>query len=689
MTSLLEKHRAFVLLSLSVAFVGVFLYFLRPSPLMVLEKDLYDLRFSFVHRSPAKDVVIVAVDEKSIDKLGRWPWPRTRIKELIERILASEPAVVGLDIVFSEPSNPEEDNALAETIEEAGNVVTAFFFRKESSGGRTSEESLKALKLARIKLLKGRPRGIAKFSHVEPNIPEIQAASFQSGFFNFFPDPDGLYRKIYLLAGFGEDVYPCLALSVLQAYYDEDAMVEFDPFGLKRLSLAGRFIPAEMDSSLSLNFYGPKGGFRYVSAIDVLEGRAKDLKDRIVLVGITEMGLADQRPTPVDATLPGVALHATFISNFIKGDFIVRPHWAVLWELAFLVLPPFIIIYLARYRGLFLWMGFALLVVLSEGFNIFLFRKSFINLEQLWGLFSPSLALVVAQTYRSLVLQRKAKQIKQAFSSYLAPELVEMVIKRPEMLSLGGEKRHLTCLFLDVRGFTSLSENIPPTELVNILNELLGPFTDIVLKNRGMLDKYIGDAMMALFNVPIELPDHADRAVQSAMEIMERLVEINREFASKGRPRISVGIGINTGEAVVGNMGTSVRFDYTAIGDTINLASRLEGLSKYYGVSVIISETTVNETSGEFPFLKLDMVRVKGRESPLWIYTIWHDEKLKTLYEEALERFFRRDFSRALGLLEEIGQDIAFVRLLKTKVTNALKGPLPQGWDGVTNFQVK
>ncbi|RME63522.1 MAG: hypothetical protein D6778_09510 [Nitrospirae bacterium] len=334
-------------------------------------------------------------------------------------------------------------------------------------------------------------------------------------------------------------------------------------------------------------------------------------------------------------------------------------------------------------------MGFGLLVLSSETLNIFLFKKYFIHLEQLWGLFSSFMALVSGQAYRSLVLQRKAKQIKQAFSSYLAPEVVEMVIKNPEMLSLGGQRRYLTCLFLDVRGFTSLSESVPPTELVNILNELLGPFTDIVLKNRGMLDKYIGDAMMALFNVPIELPDHADRAVRSAMEILERLDEINRDFKARGRVQISVGIGINTGEAVVGNMGTSVRFDYTAIGDTINLASRLEGLSKYYGVPVIVSETTVAKTHGGFPFLKLDRVRVKGRETPLWIYTIFKDEALKDLYEAALEAFFKKDFQEALKLLDKIEGNAPFSHVLKSKVLEAMKGPLPEDWDGVTNFQVK
>ncbi|RME63926.1 MAG: CHASE2 domain-containing protein, partial [Nitrospirae bacterium] len=373
MTSFLKKHSAFVLLYLSVSFFGGLFYFLRPSPLMVLEKNLYDLRFSFVHRPPAEEVVVVAVDEKSIDKMGRWPWPRKEIKKLLEKILSFEPAVVGLDIVFSEASTPEEDSELAELIESAGNVVTGFFFRKDSSGEAPQEESLKALRTARIKFIKGNPTGIPVFTHVEVNIPEIQAASFQSGFFNFFPDPDGLYRRLYLLARYRDDVYPCLALSVLQAYYDEDAMVEFDPFGVSRFSLAERFVPAEMDSSISLNFYGPKGGFRYISASDVLEAQALDLKDRIVLVGVTELGLADLRPTPVDATLPGVALHATFISNFLKGDFIVRPTWAVIVELAFIFIPPFIIIFLSRHRGLYLWMGFGLLVLSSETLNIFLF----------------------------------------------------------------------------------------------------------------------------------------------------------------------------------------------------------------------------------------------------------------------------------------------------------------------------
>ncbi len=668
--------------------------------MQTIERKFYDLRFKAKSIPPPPNVVIVAVDEKSINKYGRWPWRREIIYQLLKKIEDGGAAVVALDMVFSEPywANPKVDKKIANLIENSDNITTGYFFRKQFHLAPWNRNSLKALKMARLKLVKGsiNPDIVQSYRGVEPNIPEIQGASFNSGFFNFIPDKDGVYRNAQLVVSMNGNLYPSLALAAAQDYLDEDAIVETDKDGIRSISLAGSSIPVTASGGMLLNFYGHQKTFSYISASDVLSGKSTSLKNKIVFVGVSELGTGDIKSVPTDPTMPGTELSATAIGNLLDKNFLTTPAWSIFAEICWLVFTPVILMFLAMKRGVFLWIGAAFLTSSYLSLDLFCFIKQNINLETIYPLFSLSISFVSAQAYRTVVIDKKARRIKTAFSSYLSPDVVNIVTDDPDKLSLGGEKRFLTCMFSDIRGFTTISEGLKPADLVKLLNRILGPMTDIILANHGMLDKYIGDAIMSLYNVPLDNPMHADDAVSSAIKMLDKLERLNKSRDAAQRPHIAVGIGINTGDAVVGNMGTDVRFDYTAIGDTINLASRLEGLNKFYGTNLILSQSTKDALHNNYPIAKLDNVKVKGRNRAIRIYTIFANtmvdkERFIALFEKGIELYAAKKFEDAGNRFSDASRIMQgkFVDIYLKRCSDLIKEPPPDDWTAVKVFTSK
>ncbi|MFH1146775.1 MAG: adenylate/guanylate cyclase domain-containing protein [Pseudomonadota bacterium] len=699
-----KRYLIFVAIGIAAAIIA-FLFYRYAQEIEFfssLDLKLKDVRFRLRHAAdPDPRVVIVAVDAKSVNELGRWPWDRKVIAGLIGYLKNYGAKTVALDIVFSEPSNPDSDKALADAIQRSGNVIAGHFFREEAEA--PSPETDQSLSQSKIKVIRIEGKDdavkIPFLEYAEANLPAITRASNASGFFNIIPDSDGIIRKSNLLMLYDGEVYPSLALSALRHYLGKEILLDIRDGSVDAIALEERTsIPVDEWGALTLNFYGKKGTFRTVSAVDVIRGRLRknELKDSLVFVGATEIGIYDVRVTPVDSLLPGVEIHATVASNVLQNRFLVRNWLVIVLEVAFMVVFP---VLLALCLGLarrtmvallfFLAAGGGYTIVNQSAFSIWLLNTVFV-----YPLISISLTYLGSEAYRNFIEERQGRFLKKAFTSYVSPELVGEIIKNPGILKLGGEKREVSILFSDIRGFTTLSEKLSPEDLVTLLNEYLGPMTDIVLAHKGTLDKYIGDAIMAIFNAPLTTEKHAMRACETAIEMIEKLKEINVQFKNKGFPEISIGIGINTAEAIVGNMGTHTRFDYTAVGDSVNLASRLEGLNKIYGTRIIISESTLSQLEsavgpqdqGSFAVRELDSIKVKGKDKPVVIYELSAglNEELRLKFAEGLRLYREGSFKEAGAIFSALAQkyedkpSVAFVERCGELMARGC-----QDWDGI------
>ncbi len=628
-------------------------------------------------RPPDPRVAIVAIDNRSVKGVGRWPWSRELTGRLLSEVHRQGARVIALDMVFSEPQSAAADDALALSMARAGTVVLGEFFRDEPQTGDPA--ALAQVADHRVKVLRtaaGAERvPLTEYGSVDANRPLFARAALDLGFFNQQPDRDGIVRKMPLLLLFDGAIYPSLGLTALKRYLGEELAVTVAPYGIGQLRVGTLTIPASEHALLPLAWYGPAGTVPTYSAVDLLAGRlpGEALRDKLVFVGVTESGIADVRATPFDPALPGVEIHATFAANALEQRFLTRDNRTLALELGvILVLPLLLALALSVVPGT--WAGLAAFAVAAAGYlggNLLAFDRGRLDLTIAYPLVAMLLAYLGGEAYRNLVVERKGRYLRKAFASYVSPDLVNDLVRHPERLHLGGEKREVTVLFSDIRGFTTLSERLGPEELVQLLNRYLTPMTGIVLEERGTLDKYIGDAVMALFNAPLEIPDHPRRACRAALRMLAALSELNAAFKRDGLPPIAIGVGIHTGEAVVGNMGGESRFDYTAIGDTVNLASRLEGLTKQYGVAAVVSGETVARAGEGCWFRELDRVRVKGKQG--------------------LSLFRAGDFPAAGELFAALGGSAGdpVADLYAERCRAFCQAPPPAGWDGVTSLREK
>jgi adenylate cyclase len=688
-------------LAIGLLAAGLLFTLYRSTHPLVQQVDLRLKDARFLLRGPRKPdqrVAIVAVDNRSVKELGRWPWSRELTARLIRELKRGGARVIALDMVFSEPQAAGPDAELARSVAEAGNVVLGQFFRDEPQPA--DAEILRQLESARIKQLRvaaGVDRvPLTEYLFVDGNLSSIGRGALDFGFFNQQADGDGLYRKIPLLFLFQGEIYSSLGLVALKRYQGGELALDVESYGIDSLRLGQQSIPVSEQGLLPLFWYGTRGSIPTYSAADLLAGRVADgaLRDRLVFVGVTETGIADVRPTPFDPQLPGVEIHATFAANALEGRFLTRDNRTLGVEMAaILCLPLLLCLILSAAPGT--WAGLAAFMGISGGYlaaNLFAFSRYRLDLTLAYPLASLLAAYLGGEVYRNLVVERKGRYLRRAFGSYVSPDLVAELVRHPERLRLGGERRELTVLFSDIRGFTTLSEGLSPEELVSLLNRYLSPMTRLVLEEKGTLDKYIGDAVMALFNAPLELEDHPTRACSCAVRMLEALRELNETLTRDRLPAIAIGIGIHTGQAVVGNMGADNRFDYTAIGDSVNLASRLESLTKRYGVPVIVSGDTRQRSRGEFHFRELDLVRVKGKQQPVAIFELrGAPYPRQEQYDQALSLYRRGEFAAAEALFTELAGalDDRAARLYADRCGEYRRTPPPEGWDGVFTMQEK
>lgn len=637
----IQKGKLEILIGLSITTFTILLMLLKLSPLETLEEKLLDYRFKVRGTiKPPDTVLIAAIDEKSIEKLGRWPWDRDKFAELVNKLNDAGAEIIVFDIIFSEKE--KNDPLLGRAINNAGNVILPIVFDFEKDSDMPENDFLLSSAFTSIvnheMFYKYNP---IMSKRVLIPVPEIIQNVMGLGHINMFPDSDGTLRWESLIIGYKDYLYPSITLQAAAFYLGiphEKVVIK----ATEGIQLGKRFISTDRWGRSLIHYYGPEQTFKHISISDILEGsvRPEDLQGKIVLIGATAVGIYDLRVTPFSPAMPGVEKHANVISSILENRFIRCVPLST--NLIVLLLSGCLFsILIPRFKaaGASAIAGIFLLIVLLSGYYLFAKNGLWINIAY------PSINIlfifISVTAYNYAVEEKRARKIRAMFSSYVTEKVVNELIKNPGMAKLGGERREITVLFSDVRGFTSLSEKHSPEEVVSILNEYLGEMTEIVFKWEGTLDKFIGDAILAFWGAPMKQENHAELAVKCALNMVKRLEELQQKWRSEGKPVLDCGIGINTGEVLVGNIGAEgKKMDYTVIGDHVNLCSRVEGLTKKYNVHILITEFTMNKikesiTTGKLwrtEVTGLEKVVVKGKEQPVAIY------KVKSLEQGAESR---------------------------------------------------
>ncbi len=575
-----------------------------------------DTNFAFQTKSINPDVVVVAVDEKSVNYFGRWPWDRTILAQALEKLQSAD--VVALDMVFSEPT--ATDQKLATAIETLNNSVCGFFLREQATQHLTPQE-LDILQNSSLDLLQSKLQQDEDFLNVkfaELNVKPILDACTMQGAFSTITASDQLYRLYPTAFSLKNSLYPSLALQTLRLKFNSDV----DRIAANILMLHEQQIAVDEFGFVRLNFYD-KQAYETISFVDLYNGKIKssELQNKIVLLGVTEMGIGDVVATPI-GNMYGVYLHATFLSNFLNGELIKEFSLLNYFMTILAVVSVFVgsLFVTKLYVRIFTYISsYLLLFIVAKT----VFALDSLYIDMFYPLIASGLSIALIEFNIFYIQEKDTRFIKKAFSSYLSKELLDKLIHSKKGLELGGEKKVLSILFSDIRNFTTRSEEMDdPQQLIKLLNRYFTPMTQAVMDNKGMLDKYIGDAVMAFFNAPIDVEEHAHAACTCALEMIEKLNLLNKEFEKEGIAPIHIGIGINTGEVVVGNMGATKRFNYTIIGDSVNLASRLESKTKEFGVEIIISSYTYDLVKEDFHCKDLGFTPIKGKKDEVRIYQL-------------------------------------------------------------------
>ena len=627
--------------------LGVILLFFTEVPLLdQLELKTYDMRLKALPRSTPKHVTIAAIDEKSLRSVGRWPWSRATHAELVRKLDEAGARAIAFDIFFPERESPKADGQFASAIGASGKVVlgTVFFLSQEdvrNISPKTIEAALRSIEPQAIGDINVSGDPAAKFDMPEvygaiANIRELQTSAAHTGHVNVLQDADGVVRRAPLVLRHDGRYFPAFDAQVARLFLGAKGItLDLAEYGVTGVKLGEREIPLDEDGRLLVRYRGSDGTFERVSIADILEGKADNalLRDRVVLIGNTAQGIGDMRVTPYGRLFPGVEVRANIIESLLEGDVLHRPDWVRYVDAAGMLLIGIVMVGFFGRLGV-AWQGVlaAALVAAYLFIATALFRS-----QGLWlNLVYPTLLIVLLFASATLVYYffafSEKRYLKLAFQHYVPPAVVDGLVAGADKLRLGGEKRELTVLFSDIRGFTSLSEAMDPEELVKLMNEYFTAMTEKVFEHGGSLDKYIGDAIMAIYGAPLAAPRHPFLACHTALDMMDVLDRLQEEWKPRGLPTLGIGVGINTGPMIVGNMGSHDRFNYTVVGDAVNLASRVESLNKSYGTSILITEYTYEIVKDEFPCVReVDLVRVRGRQQPVRLYELMREERYKAM----------------------------------------------------------
>jgi len=706
----LHKLRAALLLVLAVAGFTAFLDLagvLRPYSLKTL-----DLLFRHAPLPPASPrVVVVAVDQPDLDFFKdqgvTWPWPRQVYAPLIDYCRRAGAKAVIFDILFTEASSygPEDDARLARAVQDSALVVLPFFTSRDPKPPNPSEEELLHKVGQDVPGLKGGvfPPYRSLITPVEP----LLGAAASLGNVECRPDADGTYRRVPLVTPYKDRWLPFLSFAAFH-HFQQPGLLDFQGGSLV---LGSSRLPLDPQGQFLLKFRGPSRSHRRFSAANVIKSEAqlrhglapvyplKDFAGKWVLVGLTAPGLMDLKVSPVAAVYPGVEVHATLLDNLLQGDFLRPAPTGALGVWAAILAAGAVLAVLFFHQLGFTLAALIVLAGIHLGVSVLAFRLSWWADPVLPGA-ALALSFALAAAYSYATEGRQRRFIRGMFAQYMSETVINHLQQHPEKLKLGGERRRVTLFFSDLAGFTTLSERLAPETVVGLLNDYLSRMTEIILEEEGTVDKFEGDAIMAFWGAPLDQEDQAVRACRAALAQAAALGELNREFARQGLPELQMRIGLHTGEAIVGNLGSQKRFDYTVIGDTVNLASRLEGMNKFYGAGVMASETVAGACSKEIEFRELDLVAVKGREAPVRVFeALALKGKLTPAQAAAREDFipglelYRRArfeeaaarFGHALGHCPDDGPSRVFLN----RCRHFQAHPPPPDWDTVFRPEAK
>ena len=724
-----------------IAMVGLFAT--RPVLLDRAEYALVDWRFQQRGaREPVGRVGVVAIDARSIDALGRWPWSRSVVAELIERLTEADVSAIGLDFVFSEAETPRDieavrvarralvetgtgsrediavldrvlaevdtDERLADAIHRSRRCVLGYFFRT----GRGEENDLAGLP-STLRTLRRSKFSVAKApldsrapiltcTGVEANIPILQESARRAGFFSAQKDLDGALRRAPLVARCGGEFYMALAIGVLEIVSGKRAILLGNAEALDEIRVGDSVFSTDEGGKIQIDYRGPVGTFPYFSAVDVIDGSVgrEALEGMAVLVGPTEVGLRDFHTTPFGSSMPGVEIHANILDSLLSGSVPHRNDELLYTEIGIVIVLGLLpILVVPRMRGT---LGGALFTaLLVAGFvagSLYVFIEHDIAVNMAYPLATLSFVYLTLEITRSMTVEAGSRRIRRMFATYVPPEVVDELTQNQESFKLGGERRDISILFSDVRDFTSLSERLGAENVTLLMNTYLTAMTRIVFDSRGTLDKYIGDAIVAFWGAPLPLDDHPLRACESALFMQDEIARLRREQPDlPGVDSLRVGIGIHAAEVVVGNLGSELRFDYTITGDGVNLCSRLEGLTKVYGVAVLASHDLVARLPTGFLTRELDVIRVKGKKEAVRIFEVLGRRDAEADESTAFDAYasgfaaYREgrwdDAERALRECHAMLSDKASLTLLER--IDGFRRESPRDWEGIWSFATK
>lgn len=751
-----------IILALIIASTAIMMKIMEPHKesdtwLNIMENQSIDFRFKHRGDIPNSDKIVLAVvDEKSLFKEGNWIWPRYKFAEMLSVLSEAGAKVVAFDIVFAEPDTnsgqinsiihdiqrqylqkhgepddfihyltqyqqtKDNDQLLADAIKHSKSaIVLGYYFEFEQQAYLNDEDIQHLAHNITHGAYKNilRSPGIAAGEEInmfEPtvypqsNITIISQATPYSGYFNMLPDKDGTVRRMQSVIRHDDQLYPPLSLAALSCYLDTGIGIRFvkneeGRCAVDRLFIGDKIIPTDDMGRFYINYRGGGKTFPHISITDILHRNfpAGTFKDKIVIVGATAIGIYDVRVTPMDELFPGAEVHANIIDMILHDSMLKKPSWGPAFYVMAVLLGTLLLALLLPRSGAIPGALIAAALTLCYYYTVqYIFNKGYI-VELVIPLLSIISAYIIITIYIYFAESRKKAFIKNAFSTYLAPAIVEQLIEHPDKLVLGGESRKITAFFSDVQSFTSISEKLSPQELVELLNEFLTEMTDIILQYQGTVDKFEGDAIIAFFGAPVELENQAESACRSSVMMQKKLAELRAKWKNAGKPELKMRIGLFTGDAVIGNMGSKNRMDYTMMGDTVNTAARLEGTNKNYGTYILMGENTKNKINPEEFFIReIDSIQVVGKQKPINIYElVGFQQDIDQNFRQAAESYAAGLAAYRLGNWE---QAIAFfdqaleyqpndppTNTIRARCIEYQLTPPPSPWEGVFMMKTK
>jgi adenylate cyclase len=683
----------------------------------------------------ARPVRIVNIDEKSLAKFGQWPWPRTIVADLVTNLTRLGPAAIGFDVMFAEPDRlspalaadslrnlDEATRAKLRALPGNDDILADAMRQSRVALGETGLPYVvadldKELPVTGLALLGDEQpqRFMVQFPGLLRSTPVLEAAASGRGLLTIKTERDGIVRRVPMIMQAQGLTMPSLSFEMLRLASGSDTiLITSTDVGVTSVAVQGFAVPTDLHGQIWVHF-APNDPSIYISAADVLEGKvdADVIAGRLVLIGTAAVGLQDVKTTPISPVMPGVEIHAQVLEAALTGQLLSQPLWGAMAEfLSAMILGLAVIWFAPMFGPVSLIAVGAFFATLLVGTSWYYYSQYRLLIDPTYPLLSTTAIYLTLIFFSFVREQTQRRQIRSAFGQYLSPALVEQLAQAPERLVLGGEEREMTIMFSDMRGFTSISETYKhdPQGLTALMNRFLTPLTNAILQRKGTIDKYMGDAIMAFWNAPLDDSEHQTNACEAALDMLERVAELNKEREAEADAGghayipLNIGVGLNTGTCVVGNMGSDLRFDYSVFGDSVNLASRLEGQSKEYGFPIIVGSKTALAAREKFAILELDFIMVKGKSEPEVIYAIagrgdvahsGRFQRLRNLTIEMLACYRSRDWDGALaaiarGRRTDDAQTLkALFDLYEARIRRFQENPPPADWNGAYALMTK